>query len=774
MSAVRLPKALRVLCFLLLLGVFPSFATAQNFDFHPPASAADPAAPAVMRDLAERMLPVYQEDNPERYLANLSALQLVAGNYTAAYESRQSLRDRRRSTDAGRPVGRGLILDLYAHARAIEATDRVPFAQAYTQAYRDAMAKLNDLDAYAVTGWLEIQPASLQDPVQRMFDQHRAKGSISLTDAVDLVRDYASFDAYRSFGPIVSALDTEEEQRRYATEDDVLIKARAGVSIAAMVIRPKDPQKPLPALLEYTTYLTPGFAREAAAHGYVGVIAYARGRGRSTGAPLPYQHDGEDVRAVIGWIAKQSWSDGQVGMYGSAYSGFTGWAAAKRLPPALKAIAMTSPTAPGLDVPDDGGVFRNSAYRWSLYVSNAVDDKTYDDDAPWRSLDEKWYTSGKTYRDLGRLYGTPSPFFIRWLNHPSYDRFWQMMVPYGKEFAKVDIPVLTMTGYYAAGEAGALYYFSEHHRFDAHANHTLLIGPYDDSVTLRGAQPVLRGYAVDQAALVDLRELRYQWFDSVLKGAPPPALLQDRVNYEVMGANEWRHAPSLEAMGNGSLKLYLDPAALGASHRLTQRVGQGKPTNSKGKAARKDKPADPQFVDQAVTLADRSDAGAGWMPVDIASHSVEVRNATNYVSAPLPRSLELQGAWSGRLDLTVNKMDVDLRFAAYELLPSGDYLQLFEPYVLRASYAQDRVHRHLLKAGERQTISFKIERLTSRKLQAGSRLVLVLGVNKRPDQEINYGSGADVSAESLEDDADKVPVKIRWWGDSYIDIPVRR
>ena len=40
------------------------------------------AMPEHMRDLAERMLPVYQEDNPERYLTNLSALQLAAGTYT--------------------------------------------------------------------------------------------------------------------------------------------------------------------------------------------------------------------------------------------------------------------------------------------------------------------------------------------------------------------------------------------------------------------------------------------------------------------------------------------------------------------------------------------------------------------------------------------------------------------------------------------------------------------------------------------------------------------
>jgi predicted acyl esterase len=99
--------------------------------------------------------------------------------------------------------------------------------------------------------------------------------------------------------------------------DDVLIETRKGSQHCRLLVRPTGPQKPLPALLEYTTYLTPGFAREAAAHGYVGVIAYARGRGQEYRRNrLPYQHDGDDVRAVINWIAKQDWSDGRVGMYG--------------------------------------------------------------------------------------------------------------------------------------------------------------------------------------------------------------------------------------------------------------------------------------------------------------------------------------------------------------------------------------------------------------------------------------------------------------------------
>jgi hypothetical protein len=49
-------------------------------------------------------------------------------------------------------------------------------------------------------------------------------------------------------------------------------------------------------------------------------------------------------------------------------------------------------------------------------------------------------------------------------------------------------------------------------------------------------------------------------------------------------------------------------------------------------------------------------------------------------------------------------------------------------------------------------------------------LVFVIGINKRPDREINYGSGNDVSEESIADG--RIPLKIRWYNDSYIEIPV--
>jgi uncharacterized protein len=727
------------------------------FEFHAPASADDPAAAAAMRDLASRLIPVYQDPGPDRYLAGLSALQMVAGDYQAAYETRQSLRDRRRRLDAGRPVGRDVIFDLYARAKALEAESRIPFAEAFTQAYKEVVPHLKDHDAYTATQWLETSPAVYRYALQKLFDQQRAEDTIGQAEAVALIRAYLNFDAYRSFGPLIASLDAEDDRRRYAVDDQILIKTPDGATIAAMLVRPKSLSKPLPALLEFTIYESRNYAKECAAHGYVGMVAYTRGTHGSPHHVVPYQFDGDDARAVINWIAKQPWSDGRVGMYGEGYSGFTPWAAAKRLPPALRAIATSAATAPGIDVPMGGNIFQNSAYRWSLYVTSnkTADDSTFYDDAAWRALDQKWYISGSRYRDLGRLYGKPNPIFIRWLNHPSYDRYWQQMIPYRDQFARINIPVLTMTGYYSGSEPGDLYYFTQHHRYNPHADHSLLIGPYDDAVMQKGPLATLQGYPVDAAALVDLRELRYQWFDHVFKGSALPPLLKDRVNFEVMGANEWHHAPSLDATAKGSLKFYLDATAFGDGYRLTQ--------HKNAKAA---------FIRQTVNLADRTDAG--WTPsTDLISTSLAIRNSVMFVSEPLAKPTEFNGLFSGRLDLTINKMDMDLHVILYERLAGGDYIRLFSPTEeIRASYAKDRVHRHLLKAGERQELTFSSERMTSRRLQQGSRLVMVLGVNKRPDREINYGTGSDVSEESIADG--KIPVKIRWYNDSYIEIPIRR
>jgi putative CocE/NonD family hydrolase len=539
--------------------------------------------------------------------------------------------------------------------------------------------------------------------------------------------------------------------------ENVVVRGPGKVSIQAVVVRPKT-LDPIPALFEFTIYDSQSYAKESAAHGYAGVVAYVRGVRGSEDPVTPFEHDGGDARAVIEWIAKQPWSNGDVAMYGSGYSGFAAWAATSRVPEPLKAIALSDPAAPGVTVPMMGGIFHSSAYRWAYQLNSAKagsDDKRFED-GQWRAFMREWYTQGKSYREFVAAGSGPhSELFGRWLSHPSYDRSWQRLVPSTQQLAKMNIPVLTMTGYYADAQAGALYYFAEHYEHNPKANHTLLVGPFDDGAVLRAPPSVVKGYAVDASAQIELRELRYEWFDHILKKAEKPGLLRDRVNYQLMGSNEWRHVPSLDAMHSGSMKLYLEEIQSAETNRLASEQNK--------KLA---------FLPQTFDLADRSDVDQ--LPhIAILSRRLTVQNAEVFVSEPLQQPVDVSGALTGELDFRVNKMDMDVSVSLYELLPSGEYLRLYEPACdFRASYARDRTRRRLLKAGVRQQLPFQCERLMGRRVQAGSRVVLVLGINKRPDQQINYGTGGDVSTETIEDA--RVPLRIRWYNTSYIEVPIQR
>jgi predicted acyl esterase len=114
---------------------------------------------------------------------------------------------------------------------------------------------------------------------------------------------------------------------------------------------------------------------------------------------------------------------------------------------------------------------------------------------------------------------------------------------------------------------------------------------------------------------------------------------------------------------------------------------------------------------------------------------------------------------------------MDFQIGLCELTPKGEYFQL-SYYWTRASYALDLSQRHLLTPGLRQKLDFESRRLTSRKFQPGSRLVVLLSGIKQPEVQINYGTGKDVSDETIADARE--PLKIQWFSDSFIDIPVRR
>jgi uncharacterized protein len=666
-------------------------------------------SPEEMRALAEREMSTADPENRFR-------LQIVAGRYD---EALQSLRASRSAAN--------IRWEIYASAKRLER-DGTPFDDAFRQSFREVMRGLDDATAYRVSWSLGTSPIALQNAFR------------NAKTPIERLRAFLGVDAYTRFAPLTPALIEEDDARRYVIEKERLVD-----KICAIIVRPRGEGR-RPALLNFSIYADPGLkldeARRNASNGYAAVMGFTRGKACSPGTAVTYEHDGADAAALIDWIAAQPWSDGRVGMYGGSYEGGTAWGAAKRMPKALKGIMTGAPVAPGLDVPMEGNVFWNFVYPFPFYTTNnkTLDNATYGDSARWQRMEAEWYRTGRAYRDLEKIDGTPNPGFAKWIAHPSYDAYWRAMIPQGEEYARIGIPVLTTAGYYYGGPGAAVHYFSEHTRHRPNAEHYLLIGPYDHvrghsgTISVLGTKTTTRiaGYEIEPAAHIDMGELRYRWFDYVFGRGPKPEILRDKVNYEVMGANAWKHAPSIGKMAASKLRIPV------ARQVLT------------------------------VDLADRSDAGREVPGGSVIDKVIDTANAVKIVSDPIGKPAEIAGLFSGRLDFITNKRDFDFQVTLYELTPSGEVV-LLAPYWSRASTNGHPAERRLLKPGKRQRLDFTSIRLIGRRMQAGSRIVAVIGVIKEPGRQINYGSGKDVSAETIAD-AGK-PLRIEWLG-GYIDVPV--
>ena len=362
-----------------------------------------------------------------------------------------------------------------------------------------------------------------------------------------------------------------------------------------------------------------------------------------------------------------------------------------------------------------------------------------------RELVFEWFEKGTSFRSLDSLGGQPNPIFQQWLNHPVYDNYWQSLVPNPNEYEKINIPVLSTTGYYDGSQIGAIQYFKLHTKYNKNANHYFVIGPYDHFGGQRNASPKLMGYAIDSVANISMRELAYDWLDYVLRDKPKPQLLKDKVNYQVMGTNEWKHSPTLQAMNNDTLKFYLNNKTL-----TTQ------------------KPKKKSFERQSIDFKDRENQNNYFTPT-IIFDTLDISNCLVFSTEPFQSEFVINGSFTGNLWATINKKDMDVSLALYELMPNGKYFFLTR-YVGRASFAKDNSKRQLLQPNKKEKIPFDNTRLVSKKINKGSRLVILLNINKHPFEIINYGSGKPVSDETINDAG--APLQIKWHNDSFIKIPI--
>lgn len=297
---------------------------------------------------------------------------------------------------------------------------------------------------------------------------------------------------------------TEDLQSIYNIQDSVSVKTRDGATLSLIVVRKKGDETPAPVILQSTIYVRDESRdmvslKRSVDNGYIGVMAYARGKRFSPDEILPYENDANDTYDVIDWISKQKWSNGSVGMYGGSYNGFTQWAACKNLHPALKTIVPYVAARPGQGLPVENNIFVNPNYEWAFYVGNNkyLDTIAGNNRQRFRKMQNKWWETGVAYKKLDSIDGVPNKWFQRWIRHPSLDQYWQKMTPYKKDFAQIKIPVLAFDGYYNDGQSSGLYYLRELQKYSPQTPAYLIIGPYGHFGTQSGGEATLYEYKVD-------------------------------------------------------------------------------------------------------------------------------------------------------------------------------------------------------------------------------------------------------------------------------------
>lgn len=563
--------------------------------------------------------------------------------------------------------------------------------------------------------------------------------------------------------------------KAYFVQDSILISTRDGAKISAIIVRSKTEKKPQTAILFHTIYTRKediNRAYEAADKGYVGVVSYTRGKNLSPNKITPYVHEGNDVYDVIDWITKQEWSNDKVGMYGGSYVGFVQWASMKeKVHPALKTIVPAVAAAPGIAEPMENGVYFNFHYPWWHYVTNnkTLDTVAYYNGKRWSDLYFDGYKKGVAYKYLDSLEGMPNPGFNQTLEHPTFDAYWKKITLYKKDFSKINIPILSTTGYYDGGQFGTMHYFKSHYQFNTNAEHYLLIGPYSHFGAQEHPEKNILGYAIDPVAQLNIKNLIWDWFDYIFKNAKKPVLLKDKINYQLMGSNTWKHASSFQKIATDTLKVYLSKHRSGVEFKSTYNTGN---LGLNEHFSLSNIANTTSYIEQEIDFSDRSQFSWNLSGnPNIISKTLTVGQGFSFVTEPFDKDVELSGMVSGVLNVSINKKDFDCNVLIYEQTADGTFFSLTLPFTTRASMSINIENRNLLTPNKKTAIPIHNFRMTSKKIKKGSRLVVLLNGIKHPFSQLNYGTGKEVSIENIKDAQE--PLKIKWYTDSYIHFPVK-
>ena len=354
-------------------------------------------------------------------------------------------------------------------------------------------------------------------------------------------------------------------QAEYKTrhQKNIEITMRDGTILRHNMTRP-DIDGKFPVLLERSPYNKEGGSENGvgspeffAARGYVVIIQDVRGRFASDGDFYPFKDDGngsnKDGYDTVEWLANQDWSTGKIGTIGGSYSGATQYRNAISNPPNVKAMFVRESSA---DYSEEwvyrGGAFElgfNFGWAHGVTLSNLnhlVTDEKHEEKEKMltevsNNIDD-WHK--KTPLFPTQFFDGLSDWYNDWLENPPPSDYWNEF-DMSNHFGNIDIPIYHLGGWFDVFLNGTLKFYqgvSKNGKSDkTKQNQRLIVGPW-----VHGPTNIDNRFAGEfdfgPDAALDFNELRLPWFDFWLKGKNNGIDETKKINFFVMGKNEWKQA----------------------------------------------------------------------------------------------------------------------------------------------------------------------------------------------------------------------------------------
>ena len=516
-------------------------------------------------------------------------------------------------------------------------------------------------------------------------------------------------------------------------ENNVPVKMRDGIVLRADVYRPADDGR-YPVLLTRSPYNKvneSGTCRKAAQRGYVCIAQDVRGRFASDGDWYTFRNEPNDGYDTVEWAAALPNSDGRVAMFGGSYVGATQWLAAVARPPHLVAIQPTV-TASNYH---DGWAYQGGALEqwfdesWTTGLAadtlrRAAESSKVKDLVPTLPLSS--YPVLQVSKPAGLV-----PYYFDWLAHPDYDAYWKQW-SIEEHYSGIAVASFGIGGWYDIFIRGTLRNYAG---MRAHAatpwareHQYLLIGPW------------FHGPMTGQAGEVDFgsagaldRDTMLNWYDQLLKGAPPGKVQQRPVKIFVMGVNQWREEDDWPLARARSTRYYLHGGGHANSSSGDGALTSSSPRNEPADAFTYD-PANPVPTHGGNLCCPNEQLPSGAFD----QREVEKRNdVLVYTTLAFDKDFEVTGPHAAEIYISSSAQDTDVTAKLVDVWPNG-FAQNLADSIQRLPYRDSPEKPELIQPGTIYKVTIDLG-ATSNVFRAGHRLRIEISSSNFPhfDRNLN-------------------------------------